>query len=702
MTTLAPPPVAAAPAPSAVPTPARAGATRDRYIDTLRAVALVRVVTFHTFSWLWLPYLFPSMGVMFALGGSLVAASLDRAPHGHYQLIARRLRRLLPPLWAYGLVVVPLMLALGWTWNETVGDELSWKTMLFWLLPLSTPPGSAEGADWVLPLWYVRTYLWLLVLSPAALWLFRHWPKQTLAVPLALVTLYSIGFVDLPDRAGDVVLSLAMFAACWMLGFAHHDGLIRRVPMAKIVALALGCIAVGVGWAMRYPTADGANIDDIPFANAFYCLGAVLLLLRFYPDFSWMTRHPFVDRLVTMLNSRAMTIYLWGNLAITGGLLALDELPGLRDRVGDGVLSLVVAYVIAWGLIGLAMVAFGWVEDVAARRRIRINPWPARSGALPGPAPAPARTRFAVRRPVLLLGATGVLLASGTAVSYALMHDTHTQSQSLGEAPVARDDAAVARRAAVQEQATRSAHGDVSRMVARISSVAGVDIPVPEAPAARTTHSATPTGTGTAEATAPGTPGSSATPSANGPTTGVAPSADVPVSPAGMPVPSVSVPGPSAAPSPLATPSARPTATQPSPRPTSTVPSARPTATVPSARPTSTPPVPRPTTAPTPAPRPTASTRPTPAPTTARPAPRPTPSRTVVRPRPPAVTPTTPPSAVTPSAPVVAPTAPAPAVVPSADASGPAATAARGTGRPADKPVPPGQAKKSARATPAG
>lgn len=49
---------------------------RDRYLDLLRAVALGRVVIYHIFGWAWLTILFPSMGVMFALAGSLMARSL--------------------------------------------------------------------------------------------------------------------------------------------------------------------------------------------------------------------------------------------------------------------------------------------------------------------------------------------------------------------------------------------------------------------------------------------------------------------------------------------------------------------------------------------------------------------------------------------------------------------------------------------------
>ncbi|CAL9302020.1 hypothetical protein SUDANB51_04784 [Streptomyces sp. enrichment culture] len=52
---------------------------RDRYFDVLRAVALVRVVAYHTFGWAWAGLVFPSMGVMFGLAGTLMARSLALA-----------------------------------------------------------------------------------------------------------------------------------------------------------------------------------------------------------------------------------------------------------------------------------------------------------------------------------------------------------------------------------------------------------------------------------------------------------------------------------------------------------------------------------------------------------------------------------------------------------------------------------------------
>ena len=160
---------------------------RDQYVDGLRAFALVRVVTYHTFGWIWLPVLFPSMAVMFALAGSLVAASLARTPGGHWRMLRKRVRRLLPPLWLFGAVLVALMIRQGWDVTRSEGGRLDAHTALAWLVPLEQPGGSAWGQSFVLPLWYIRTYLWLLLLSPSMYWLFRRYPRLVLATPLALL-----------------------------------------------------------------------------------------------------------------------------------------------------------------------------------------------------------------------------------------------------------------------------------------------------------------------------------------------------------------------------------------------------------------------------------------------------------------------------------------------------------------------------------
>src|ERR1700742_3041758 len=85
---------------------------RERWLDLLRAIALGRVIIYHLVGAAWLSLLFPSIGVMFALAGSLTRRSLSRPPA--VKVVGRRLRRLLPPLWLMGAILIPIMLWQGW------------------------------------------------------------------------------------------------------------------------------------------------------------------------------------------------------------------------------------------------------------------------------------------------------------------------------------------------------------------------------------------------------------------------------------------------------------------------------------------------------------------------------------------------------------------------------------------------------------
>ena len=363
---------------------------RDRYIDFLRAFALVRVMTYHTFDWSWLPLAFPSMGVMFALGGGLVAASLDRAGSAG-AFWRKRIRRLLPPFWVFGAVAVAAMFAMGWSVTEEAGQPFTWSTAWLWILPLSDPPYSADGSDWVIPLWYIRIYLWFLLLSPAMLWLFRRWPLRVLAIPPVVLITVTLGLVAMDGRTEDNVVLLSAFACCWMVGFAHHDGKLRQLPLKRTLLGGAALMVLGVWYAFSHQEEYGTyNVDDIPLANMAYCLGAVLILLRVYPRFTWLDRLPTLGAVVSLFNSRAMTIYLWGNLAIWLSPIVLAVSP-LAQYHTDDASGWALQYTTSWALIFVAVLLVGWVEDVAASRPPRLLPWD-RVRRAPAPAPAPQQT----------------------------------------------------------------------------------------------------------------------------------------------------------------------------------------------------------------------------------------------------------------------------------------------------------------------
>ncbi|NGO72779.1 acyltransferase family protein [Streptomyces boncukensis] len=366
--------------------PRHAGRTRpgrDRYLDLLRALALLRVVAYHTFGWAWLTLVFPSMGVMFALAGSLMAHSLARPA---LQVIKSRVRRLLPPLWLFGAVALTALVAVqGWR----PGLEV-----LRWLVPVGAPPypesaGSEGGLlerSWALqaagPLWYLRAYLWFVLLSPVLLRAFRRLPWATLLAPLALTALIDTGVLRIPGETGEAVKDFAVYGSCWVLGFAHREGLLRRLPGYVIPSLAPFVMAAGAWWAHGHLGPDGWDLNDIPLGQALWSFGFCLLLLHFSP--SWQ-RLPGVlgrfDPLITLANARAVTIYLWHEIALIATVPLIDKLwqidavadsPTLSSWLEQG--DAAVMFVLVWPLLALLVVAFGWAEDVAARRKPRLFP----------------------------------------------------------------------------------------------------------------------------------------------------------------------------------------------------------------------------------------------------------------------------------------------------------------------------------------
>jgi peptidoglycan/LPS O-acetylase OafA/YrhL len=327
---------------------------RDRYFDLLRAVAIVRVVIYHATGWAFLTILFPAMGMMFALSGSLMAASLDR--HGT-RALARRARRVLPPLWLVAAVFVPAMLF--------TGLALDWR-MLFWIAPLGDPPTNGWGSMMLGLLWYVRQYLWFVLLSPLLLPLFRRLPLPTIALPVAALLAVEFG-----PAAFQALRDFAIYLGCWLLGFAHHDGMLARIRRWRLVTAAMVIGAGGAAWFLTHPGPRGFDLNDIAIGHALWSASFALLLLGISPPrLAWLDRWRAPSRVVTMLNHRAMTVYLWHQAVIVG----LGTLVGVIgwNLAGAGGLALWLLAVAV--VLVVAIAAFGWVEDLAARRPLAFVP----------------------------------------------------------------------------------------------------------------------------------------------------------------------------------------------------------------------------------------------------------------------------------------------------------------------------------------
>ncbi|WP_055569796.1 acyltransferase family protein [Streptomyces atriruber] len=384
-------PATGAPAPDApATTPMKPG--RDRYLDLLRSLALVRVVVYHLFGWGWLTIAFPSMGVMFALAGSLMARSLKRPAGG---VIRGRMRRLLPPMWVFGAAALFLLFAGGWDVSEDPDHGGTWGlvSMLNYVFPVGAPPfpwnlGDKAGLledTWpvqaVGPLWYIRAYLWFVIASPLLLWAFRKTPWTTLFAPLALTAVVGTGVLTIPGETGNTISDFAVYGGCWVLGFAHQEGLLAQVPRYLAVSVSALLMAFGLWWASGHLGPDGWDLNDIPLAQATWSFGFVVILLQYAPSWQELPgRLAKWDKLVTLSNNRAVTIYLWHNFLIMATVPIIDlayDLPLMADERWSSALDttyMVWMTVLVWPLIGLLVVAVGWVEDLAANRRPRL--WP--------------------------------------------------------------------------------------------------------------------------------------------------------------------------------------------------------------------------------------------------------------------------------------------------------------------------------------
>jgi peptidoglycan/LPS O-acetylase OafA/YrhL len=360
-------------------------AGRDRYFDTLRVVAIIRVVLYHAFPAAALELVFPSMGVMFALGGSLMVKSLDRDTP---KALRSRVRRLLPALWAMGLIIVPVMLH-----HEWVDRPDGWR-LLLWAVPIADPPASGLGYPAAGVLWYLVTYLWLVLLSPVLLVLYRRLRLPSVLIPLAALAVCVMYPGVLGATVGEVVQNVLGFASCWMLGMAHREGDLAKLRMPLVLGTAAVFVGGALGWAVANPDGDGVDLTGRPVAYAIYSMGFVLALLRWAPRMAWLARVRPLDGFVTMVNNRAVTIYLWHNVAITAAVDLFDPLK--IWRIPGQALEEAVDFSLALVLLVVAVLAIGWVEDVAARRPARISPFPRkRTPVVAVPAPHQVSATYA-------------------------------------------------------------------------------------------------------------------------------------------------------------------------------------------------------------------------------------------------------------------------------------------------------------------
>ena len=352
-------------------------AHRDRYVDLLRAVAIVVVVLGHwtvsavtvdrgrlgwenviaTLSWAHpLTWLFQVMPVVFLVGGYANAASWTSHRSGGVSAagwVRSRALRLLRPTAAFLTVLVA-----GYGTAVVLGVDL-------WL---------ARTAVWAaaISLWFLVVYLAVVSMAPLLLAAEERWGPGSVLVLVGVVAAGDAARLLTGHAAAAGASYLAAWAAIHQLGVAWYRGALTRArwPAYALAGGGLAALVVLTGWGPYAVTmVGGAPPPDLentaPPTLALLALASaqagVVLLLR--PAADRVLQRPRLWLVVVAVNAVVLTVYLWHMVpvVIAGTTLVANGVLEQRE-VGT-------AAWFAWRVPWLAILAVMLVGIVAVTAR---------------------------------------------------------------------------------------------------------------------------------------------------------------------------------------------------------------------------------------------------------------------------------------------------------------------------------------------
>lgn len=328
----------------AVQTPA----DRNRYVDFLRAVSILVVITGHWFiaaphivdgsvvfedlialkpGIQWLTWAFQVMPIFFIVGGYSNAVSLEsakRKSQGYADWLVTRLNRLITPL----LVVIALWGLVALMFNLGGVDRE--------LIAITTRAA-------LIPTWFLAIYIMVVVLAPATYRLWERWGFASFwafAGAGALVdVLFFAGGVKWPGWSNYFWVWLAVHH----LGYAWRDGRLGAPSRLWLYAIFGGGAMATLILVGPYPVAmvgspDEAVSNTLPPKITLLLLGITqfsLLLLAENPVRRVLEKVG-VWAATVLINSMIMTVYLWHmtimilavGLSLLAGGFGLDVEPG--------------------------------------------------------------------------------------------------------------------------------------------------------------------------------------------------------------------------------------------------------------------------------------------------------------------------------------------------------------------------------------
>ena len=353
---------------------------RERALDALRAIALVRVVLWHTYGNAVITYVIAAVPAMFFVTGSLFAKSVERRTVG--AVVRNRLRRIMVPLWAFSAISV-LVMSVAHRIDGSDSTRVPWRGIWLWFVPIADPHGSQwEGGHISAPLWFVRAMLWILLLSPLLLAAARRRPAWLLGgCGVAVLVLDLVGrhpswhIAALPDlvwQSGDV----ALYALFFSLGALHRWGTFRQLRAPHFVGLAVGSAVLAAAWITTQPVPKHVVNNSHP-AHLLVGLAWLAIALAALPRLELLAvRAPFAGA-ISVLSQRSFTIYLWHPVGIIVTFVAIGRVGELP--FGYWSASLLCGMI---AVTTLLVMGLGAIEDVASRRALRWWPSPNRTHRL--------------------------------------------------------------------------------------------------------------------------------------------------------------------------------------------------------------------------------------------------------------------------------------------------------------------------------
>ncbi|NLA34288.1 MAG: acyltransferase [Actinobacteria bacterium] len=370
-------PVANAPAASATAPPPPAQRSRDRFLDTIRAVAIVRVIVVHLLGrlnllfWPAPTFVAPGMPMVFFISGALARQSL-RTVAGRRRSATTywraTFRRLLVPYWAFYGVVVAMTVAAALL-RDGARYRLDVGELVLGASGLVIPTGSPVLRHHTGHLWFLVAFMVCSAAAPPLVRLYERIGVWVVAIP---ATVFAV--IEWRAWHGTTftheVYKTATFAVPYVVGFAYTDPPFARLGRRAFLATTVACASVAAWTQAVHPgAANDLGLKHLATSGAWFALA-----LAAAPAIRLAAARG--ARLLDRVTRRTMTIYLWGwPTSVFAWRRAGELTDDLAVRRG-------LYVVFALGLLSLAVATFGWVEDVAAKRVPLRPPWPQKVAAL--------------------------------------------------------------------------------------------------------------------------------------------------------------------------------------------------------------------------------------------------------------------------------------------------------------------------------